>query len=146
MRWHWHQLYRMHIICTSLQTDNHASASPLSFFLQAGCSFWCPTNWKTYAQIQEVNGTLNDTHKDGQWVSERFSHTSSPRLSWINGREMGCCWIEAVIPRLHHTCSAPCRVASTISTAGYVWASGPVVSRNFYPSKLPFCVDIWTPI
>jgi len=30
-------------ICTSLQTDNHVSISPL-FFLQAGCSSCRPTN------------------------------------------------------------------------------------------------------
>ena len=30
-------------VCTSLQTDNHASTPPLSF-LQAGCPFCCPTN------------------------------------------------------------------------------------------------------
>jgi len=33
--WQWHQLGHMQV-CTSLQTDNHASTSPLSF-LQAGC-------------------------------------------------------------------------------------------------------------
>jgi len=32
MWWQWHQLDHMQIICTSLQTDNHASISPLSFF------------------------------------------------------------------------------------------------------------------
>jgi len=37
--WPWHQLDR---ICTLLQTDNHASTSSLKF-LQAGCSYWCPT-------------------------------------------------------------------------------------------------------
>jgi len=30
-------------VCTSLQTDNHASTSPLSF-LQAGCPSCRPTN------------------------------------------------------------------------------------------------------
>jgi len=30
--WQWHQLDNMQIICTSLQTDNHASTSPLNFF------------------------------------------------------------------------------------------------------------------
>jgi len=40
--WQWHQLGRMQI-CTSLQTDNHASTPPLSF-LQAGCPRWRPTN------------------------------------------------------------------------------------------------------
>ena len=29
--WQWHQLDHMQIICTSLQTDNYASTSPLSF-------------------------------------------------------------------------------------------------------------------
>jgi len=35
MGWQWHQLDHTQIICTSLQTDNHASTSPPSF-LQAG--------------------------------------------------------------------------------------------------------------
>ena len=30
--WQWHQVDDMQIICTSLQTDNHASTSPLSFY------------------------------------------------------------------------------------------------------------------
>ena len=42
MRWQWHQLDHMQIICTSLQTDNHASTSPQQF-LQAGCAFCHPT-------------------------------------------------------------------------------------------------------
>ena len=40
--WQWHQLGHMQV-CTSLQTDNHASNPPLSF-LQAGCPFCRPTN------------------------------------------------------------------------------------------------------
>ena len=39
--WQWHQLGHMQV-CTSLQTDNHASAPPLSF-LQAGCPSCRPT-------------------------------------------------------------------------------------------------------
>jgi len=31
MGWHWHQVDYMQIICTLLQTGNHASTSPLSF-------------------------------------------------------------------------------------------------------------------
>jgi len=41
--WRWHQLDHMQIICTSLQTDNHASISPFSF-LQARCPSCHPTN------------------------------------------------------------------------------------------------------
>jgi len=32
MGWQWHQLYHMQIICTWLQTDNHAHTSSLKFF------------------------------------------------------------------------------------------------------------------
>jgi len=40
--WQWHQLGCKQV-CTSLQTDNHASTPPLSF-LQAGCPSCGPTN------------------------------------------------------------------------------------------------------
>jgi len=40
--WQWHQLVHMQV-CTSLQTDNHASTPPLNF-LQAGCPSCHPTN------------------------------------------------------------------------------------------------------
>ena len=40
--WQWHQLGHMQV-CTSLQTDNHAS-TPLLRFLQAGCPSCHPTN------------------------------------------------------------------------------------------------------
>ena len=40
--WQWHQLGHMQV-CTSLQTDNHANTSPLSF-LQAGCPSCRPTD------------------------------------------------------------------------------------------------------
>ena len=40
--WQWHQLGHMQV-CTSLQTDNHASTHH-SVFLQAGCPSCRPTN------------------------------------------------------------------------------------------------------
>ena len=40
--WQWHQLGHMQV-CTSLQTDNHASTTPLRF-LQAGCPSCGSTN------------------------------------------------------------------------------------------------------
>ena len=40
--WQWHQLGHTQV-CTSLQTDNHASTPPLSL-LQAGCPSCRPTN------------------------------------------------------------------------------------------------------
>jgi len=41
--WQWHQLGRMQV-CTSLQADNHASTSPLSF-LPAGLKQVVMVNW-----------------------------------------------------------------------------------------------------
>jgi len=40
MGWQWHQLDHMQIVCTSLQTDNHVSTSPLRF-VHAGWQ-WMP--------------------------------------------------------------------------------------------------------
>jgi len=33
MGWQWHQLDYMQIICTLLQSDNHANIPPLSFYM-----------------------------------------------------------------------------------------------------------------
>jgi len=42
-------------VCTSLQTDNHASTSPLSF-LQAGCPSCRPTNSVKALKAQPAKG------------------------------------------------------------------------------------------
>jgi len=41
--WQWHQLGHMQV-CTSLQTDNHASTRTTGVFLHARCSSCRPTN------------------------------------------------------------------------------------------------------
>ena len=51
--WQWYQLGRMQV-CTSLQTDNHASTPPLSF-LQAGCPSCRPTNSVTALKAKLCN-------------------------------------------------------------------------------------------
>ena len=50
--WRWHQLGHMQV-CTSLQTDNHASTPPLCF-LQAGCPSCRPTNSIKALKAQNV--------------------------------------------------------------------------------------------
>jgi len=47
--WQWHQLGHMQV-CTSLQTANNASTSPLCF-LQAGCPSCRPTNSVNAGQV-----------------------------------------------------------------------------------------------
>jgi len=54
MGWQWYQLDHMQIICTSLQTDNHASTSPLSFYRPDALPTAQPTaskhwrRWRSY--------------------------------------------------------------------------------------------------
>jgi len=68
-------------VCTSLQTDNHASTPPLSF-LQAGCPSCRPTNsikaLKVYTRHYEINansspaGSFNNLVHVGE-KSEEFA-------------------------------------------------------------------------
>ena len=53
--WQWQQLGHMQV-CTSLQTDNHASTPPLSF-LQAGCPSCRPTNSVKALKAHHVSDT-----------------------------------------------------------------------------------------
>jgi len=55
--WQWHQLGHMQV-CTSLQTDNHASTTPLSF-LQAGCPSCHPTKSVKALKAQNTKKTQN---------------------------------------------------------------------------------------
>ena len=60
----WHQLGHMQV-CTSLQTDNHASTPPLSS-LQAGCPSCRPTNsvkaLKGYRHVTDIRISAHFTH------------------------------------------------------------------------------------
>ena len=61
--WQWLQLGHMQV-CTSLQTDNHASTPPLSF-LQAGCPFCRQTNSvKALKAHQSQNSDTINTFKN----------------------------------------------------------------------------------
>jgi len=65
--WQWHQLGHMQV-CTSLQTDNHASPY-LSVFLQAGCPSCRPTN-----SVKALKASFNT--KD--YVTVPGRHESTP--------------------------------------------------------------------
>ena len=61
--WQWHQLGHMQV-CTSLQTDNHAS-TPLLSFLQARCPSCRPTN-----SVKALKATSTEDMIDMQWKSK----------------------------------------------------------------------------
>jgi len=64
----WHQLGHMQV-CTSLQTDNHASTPPLCF-LQAGCPSCRPTN--SVKPLKAIQSKLN-TKKINRHRGERYT-------------------------------------------------------------------------
>ena len=68
--WQWHQLGMQVCICTSLQTDNHASTPSLSF-LQAGRPSCRPTN-----SVKALKA-LNTTDKEMKYNTLCFLTTSS---------------------------------------------------------------------
>jgi len=66
--WQWHQLGHMQV-CTSLQTDNHASTPPLSF-LQAGCPSCCPTN--SVKALKDKKTSIQEIINIGQYLLKSF--------------------------------------------------------------------------
>ena len=71
--WQWHQLGRMQV-CTSLQTDIHASTPPLSFF--TGWMLFLPTN----QQRRSTEGLIGMQNK-----LKSFTGMSSNWLWTVNG-------------------------------------------------------------
>ena len=52
MGWQWQQVNHMQIMCTSFQTDNHASTSPLSFYRPYALLATQPTASKQWKQCK----------------------------------------------------------------------------------------------
>ena len=78
----WHQLDHMQIICTSLQTDNHTSTSPLSFHRPDALPAAQPT------------------------VSKHWRHTNKYIIKYLTGQwtnERKLCNYDAVKRRMHTT-------------------------------------------
>ena len=76
--WQWHQLEHMQV-CTSLQTDNHASTPPLSF-LQARCPSCRPTN---SVRALKAQLTYYIIHINISYISRHKGHESFlSEISW----------------------------------------------------------------
>jgi len=76
--WQWHQQGRMQV-CTSHQTDNHASTSLLSF-LQAGCPSCHPTNSVKALKANLLNSNINN-NANVKHLLLRLSLTGIPSSS-----------------------------------------------------------------
>ena len=87
--WQWHQLGHMQV-CTSLQTDNHASTRPLSFYRPDALPAAQPTaskHWRHTITINTVTKTVtkqqtkpsrSNSHQRGLWQQD-YQH----RLPWV---------------------------------------------------------------
>jgi len=69
--WQWHQLGHMQV-CTSLQTDNHASTPPLSF-LQAGCPSCHRTNSIKALKTKQPENVMEKLEKNWKSTQVMFS-------------------------------------------------------------------------
>jgi len=68
--WQWHQLGRMQV-CTSLQTDNHASTSPLSFF--TGRMPFLPPNQQRQSTEGKIDNDVVHKSSTDTRSSRRYS-------------------------------------------------------------------------
>ena len=75
-----HQLDHMQTICSSLQTDNHANTSSLNF-LQARCSYWCPTDSVKALKAHQCHRTCACSFITDK-VHVASSPTNSPTERW----------------------------------------------------------------
>jgi len=85
--WQWHQLDHMQIICTSFQTDNHASTLLLNFF----------TDWMLFLTPNQQRQSTRGNSQHCCWPHAIFIHHSSPEQT-----EAAC--TPAPVP---HLCSKP---------------------------------------
>jgi len=79
MGWQWHQLDHMQIICTSLQTDNHTSTSPLSFHRPDALPATQPTASKHWRH--------KHWRQVGRWPSKIFPLPTC----WVTTRHLLVC-------------------------------------------------------
>ena len=84
--WQWHQLGHMQV-CTSLQTENHASTPPLSF-LQAGCPSCRPTN-SVKALMTICKNNINDYVYRWRDAEEKFYCVDDVRSTTCSRRVDG---------------------------------------------------------
>ena len=93
--WQWHQLGHMQI-CTSLQTDNHASTPPLSFLL-ARCPSCHPTNsvkallFETRLLLLETRLVVNCPTKDDVDWTKRWEYNKKRQKLNKTQQCLYCC-------------------------------------------------------
>ena len=103
--WQWHQLGHMQV-CTSLQTDNHASTLPLSFYRPVALPAAQPTaskHWRGHRYVPLLSPNYNvetlkqsQSTESNQWpdlilLSPHVLY--SVRYSMVLPSVLWCCWL-----------------------------------------------------
>ena len=110
MGWQWHQLDHMQIICILLQTDNHASTSPLTFYRPDVLPAAQPTeskHWRQYpsnVRILSCNIKMTPTEL-GQWIMWSFSVMQSLHIwekKFLVPKEFVIIWMLFTLKLLLH--------------------------------------------
>jgi len=139
MGWQWHQLDNMQIICSSLQTDNHASTSWLNF-LQAGCSSWRRTNiLKPKLDTSKLSATsyIRATKDDqGQSGCGQWTQTFS---LWILACSPFCRWAEVLYKDLWKCTVETATLQSMSRIWWWQWQINLLLLQKSMPSVLWHC-------
>jgi len=109
MGWQWHQLDHMQIICTSLQTGDHASTSSLNFFT-GQMLFLVPTNSVKVLKAKQLLTTttlhpFNGLFSRTTWV---IQHQKETILDFTGARDDRVAVVSAR-PYANHLHLAPHR-------------------------------------
>ena len=101
----WHQLHHTTKVCTSLQTDNHASTPPLSFF--TGRMPFLPPNRvkamkaKRYYKVQSSSISVCLSLEESGFLSSRFSVAHCLASAPLKSRPYGTMMIIIFYPRYY---------------------------------------------
>jgi len=120
MRWQWHQLYHMQIICTSVQTNNHTNTSSLNFLHIIVLSHWPHVATHVATQVAELvaelvfamyfNGTIHTSNKlldlCPRMLLEPFTlatchHTSCRHIFVLMTSSVRCCYAPRRLVAAH---------------------------------------------
>ena len=123
MGWQWRQLDYMQTICTSLETDNHASTSSLSY-LSARCSSWRPT--KGVKTLQATNHTENYIQIFSPNKAAVYWPSSSLVKNCSNKIIVRCCWLHCITVA---SCSSAYAAVDTAESITIMSAAAAALSR-----------------